>query len=189
MSGEEDPRARAALTQCAALLSELADLERQIDRGLESGQPRPAEQIVAWLEEIEATACALLDNRVTRPSLGWHVRGVAARLLDKPDAAERAFVEGVRMQPFVWWRWTELLHVRFHRDGWAGAEAAARRVVELERRRASAWSSLAIALLGLDGRDEARDAVLRALSLDENDSVAHMLMPELGLPEKNMEGD
>jgi hypothetical protein len=41
----------------------------------------------------------------------------------------------------------------------------------------------------VEWHDEARDAVLRALSLDQNDSVSHMLMPELKLPEKNMEGD
>jgi hypothetical protein len=75
------------LTQCAALLSELADLERQIDQGLACGQPRPAVQIVARLKESEATACALLGIERRDEARGAAARSLA---LDGVDAVAQA---------------------------------------------------------------------------------------------------
>jgi tetratricopeptide (TPR) repeat protein len=103
-----------------------------------------------------------------------------SRLLKKPDAAERAFLEAVRMDPRSKWSWVELTRVRGERGDFAGSEVAARRAVELDERSAAAWANLAMALLMLERRDAARDAAERSLALDGADAVAQAVMRRLG---------
>jgi Flp pilus assembly protein TadD len=99
-----------------------------------------------------------------------------SRLLKKPDAAERAFLEAVRMDPRSKWSWVELTRIRGERGDFGGSEVAARRAVELDERNSAAWANLAMTLLMLERRDEARNAALRALALDDTDAVAKNVM-------------
>ena len=135
-----------------------------------------AARIFTRLCEIERSLDALLDDPVTSCAEAWHAFGQASRLLKKPDAAERAFLEAVRMSPFSKASWLELTRIRGKRGDFAGSEIAARRAVELDGKSAPAWANLAMALLMLGRRDEAGEAARRALAIDEADRVAlHVL--------------
>jgi len=175
-----DARTQAALGQFVLFGRELLTIEREIGSGFRPGDERRAARIFARLKEIEATVATLLGEPFTCVAKGWHVSGMLSRLLKKPDAAERAFLEAVRMDPRSKWSWVELTRVRGERGDFAGSEVAARRAVELDERSAAAWANLAMALLMLERRDAARDAAERSLALDGADAVAQAVMRRLG---------
>jgi tetratricopeptide (TPR) repeat protein len=171
-----DARTQAALGQFVLFGRELVAIEREIGGGFRAGDERRAARIFARLKEIEATVAALLGEPLTCVAKGWHVSGMLSRLLKKPDAAERAFLEAVRMDPRSKWSWVELTRIRGERGDFGGSEVAARRAVELDERNSAAWANLAMTLLMLERRDEARNAALRALALDDTDAVAKNVM-------------
>lgn len=175
-----DARTQAALGQFVLFGRELLAIEREIGGGFRAGDERRAARIFARLKEIEATVAALLGEPLTCVAKGWHVSGMLSRLLKKPDAAERAFLEAVRMDPRSKWSWIELTRIRGERGDFAGSEVAARRAVELDERSAAAWANLAMTLLMLERRDAARDAAARSLALDGADAVAQAVMRRLG---------
>jgi tetratricopeptide (TPR) repeat protein len=167
-----DARVHAARGRAVVFGREIVRLEAEIGTGFRPNEEEMAARIFTRLCEIERSLDALLDDPVTSCAEAWHAFGQASRLLKKPDAAERAFLEAVRMSPFSKVSWLELTRIRGERGDHAGSEAAARRAVELDEKSAPAWSNLAMSLLLLDRRDEARDAATRGLAIDEADPVA-----------------
>lgn len=167
-----DRRKEAALGQIMQFGGELARFDGEIGDGFEEHEREKAARIFVRLCEIERSLDAMLDDPATCCAEGWHAFGMVSRLLKKPDAAERAFLESIRMAPFDQSCWLELTRIRGERGDFAGSEVAARRAVELDGKYAPAWSNLATALLLLDRRDEARDAASRGLSIDQADPVA-----------------
>ncbi|MCX5652650.1 MAG: hypothetical protein NTU45_14875 [Planctomycetota bacterium] len=178
-----DRRREAALGQIMQFGGELARFDGELGDGFEEHEREKAARIFVRLLEIERSLSALLDDPATSFAEGWHAYGLATRLLRKPDAAERAFLESIRLAPFDQSSWLELTRIRGERGNFTGSEVAARRAVELDEKSAPAWSNLAMSLLLLDRRDEARDAAARGLAIDEADPVARNV---LGLLERGV---
>lgn len=171
-----DARVHAARGRAVVSGRELVRLEAEIGAGFQTDEEEKAARIFTRLCEIERSLDALLDDPTTCCAEGWHAFGQVSRLLKKPDAAERAFLEAVRMSPFSKVSWLELTRIRGERGDFAGSEVAARRAVELDGKSAPALANLAMALLMLGRRDEAGEAARRALAIDEADRVAlHVL--------------
>lgn len=167
-----DARVHAARGRAVVFGRELVRLEAEIGAGFRPNEEEKAARIFTRLCEIERSLDALLDDPATCCAEGWHAFGQVSRLLKKPDAAERAFLEAVRLAPFSKVSWRELTRIRGERGDYAGSEVAARRAVELDGKSAPAWANLAMSLILLGRRDEARDAARRALAIDASDPVA-----------------
>ena len=156
--GPSDARVHAARGRAVVFGRELLRLEAEIGPGFRPDEEDKSARIFTRLCEIERSLDALLDDPATSCAEGWHAFGQASRLLKRPDAAERAFLEAVRMSPFSKASWLELTRIRGERGDFAGSEIAARRAVELDGKSAPAWANLAMALLMLGRRDEAGEA-------------------------------
>ena len=178
-----DARVHAARGRAVVFGRELVRIEAEIGAGFRPNEEEKAARIFTRLCEIERSLDGLLDDPATCCAEGWHAFGQVSRLLKKPDAAERAFLEAVRLAPFSKVSWLELTRIRGERGDFAGSEVAARRAVELDGKSAPAWANLAMALLMLGRRDEAREAATRALALDQADPVARHV---LGLLERGI---
>ena len=120
----------------------------------------------------------LLDKiRVLRASFGRghapavHAEGLALRVLERWEEAEKHFRECLRYDPFNGPAWLELTWCLNELGRHHDAEEAARRSVRLMPNVAESWSSLSMTLLCLGRTEEAHEIHENRPDEDPNDPV------------------
>ncbi len=119
---------------------------------------------------------ALLDETATvrrqfdqEGGIGAYLEGYLNRILYRWESGEKSFREYLSTAPFDIKAWLELTWCLSGKGDLADAEVAARRGVKVATRHSGAWANLSGILIQLGKRDEARQALDRALELDPDD--------------------
>ncbi|WP_146647955.1 tetratricopeptide repeat protein [Labilithrix luteola] len=147
-------------------------------------EPKAALEIEAVLRaayqapvvDLEVIAARARGLATTHPA--WHAYfavGIAERRLERWRAARDAFAEALRLSSGSTPAHMEIVGAYVALSNPEAALVHARRACELEGENARSLSVLATALLAAGKRDDARDAIDRALSLDATDEANRAL--------------
>ena len=153
----------------------LANVALQLESDLENARAQRNEaegmRIFGALHDLLKELDEVVDDPARAVPEAWHARGIVTRLLQRPEEAERCFLEAVRNAPFSVDSWLELTRIRGEQGKLAEAEVSARKGVECGKKNARAWANLAAVLIAMGRKDEAREAAGRSLEIDEGDEV------------------
>ena len=144
-------------------------LETLADDARARNDEEKAREVFVELEELLDEVAAIRRRFDQEGGIGAYVEGYVNRVLRRWSTAKECFREYLRTMPFHAEAWLELTWCLSEQDELADAEATARRAVKLAPGLPGAWGNLATVLIQLGDRDEARQALDRALELDPDD--------------------
>ena len=183
-SGTAKDAAEHARQQATAHAVTLANVALQLESELENARAHHNEaegkRIFDALHDLLKELDEVVDDPARAVPEAWHARGIVTRLLQRPEEAERCFLEAVRNAPFALDPWLELTRIRGEQGKLEEAEVAARKGVECGKKSARAWANLAAVLIAMGRKAEARDAAGRSLEIDEGDEVGRRVMRDAG---------
>lgn len=159
----------AAEAQRGRLALEHPQASLEIDAVLRAAYACPPED----LETIAARARTLATAHVTWPA--YFACGIAERRRERWRAAHDAFAEALRVSPGCTPAHMEIVAACVALSDSESAIAHARRACELEGESARTLAVLATALLAAGQRDEAAQAIDKALALDASDEANRAL--------------
>jgi len=183
-NGTAKDAAEHARQQATAHGVTLANVALQLESDLENARAHRDEvegkRIFDALHDLLRELDEVVDDPARAVPEAWHARGIVTRLLQRPEEAERCFLEAVRNAPFSLDSWSELTRIRGEQGKLQEAEVAARKAVECGKKSARAWANLAAVLIAMGRKDEAREAAGRSLEIDEGDEVGRRVRRESG---------
>ena len=159
----------AAEAQRGRLALEDPQVSLEIDSVLRAAYQAP----VLDLETISARARSLAS--ANNAWHAWFALGIAERRRERWRAARDAFAEAIRIAPGCTPAHMEIVAAHVALDDPEPALVHARRACELEGESARTLAVLATALLASGKREEASDAIDRALELDATDEANRAL--------------
>ena len=181
-NGNATDAAEHARQQATAHAVTLANVALQLESDLENARAHRDEaegmRIFDALHDLLKELDEVVDAPAHAVPEAWHARGIVTRLLQRPEEAERCFLEAVRNAPFSLESCLELTRIRGEQGKLEEAEVAARKGVECGKKNARAWANLAAVLIAMGRKDEAREAAGRSLEIDEGDEVGRRVKRE-----------
>jgi tetratricopeptide (TPR) repeat protein len=154
-------------------LEQAADLasENEDEAGVEEAEAK----IIAQVQRVESFL------RVAGPHhlLASYIAGLGYRMARHWDEATRYFLTVLEINPMNGEAWLELTWCLAELGKWEECEMAARKSTIAFPGTSASWGNLAMALNHLGKREEALQAIHRAIELDPNDSRNQAIKSEI----------
>ena len=153
-----------------AIYRRVIDLDSQAHEVRAAADEERAAELFVELEELLDETLAIRKRLDGEGGIGAYVQGFLNRVLCRWEEGERCFREFLRSAPFHKEAWLELTWCLSAQGDLAEAEVAARRAVSVGPDLPGSWGNLAMVLIRQRRRQEARQALDKALELDPNDA-------------------
>jgi len=147
----------------------LWDLEQEADLASAEGRSALVQEIEAKILGQAERAHAFLQVAGHHQGLAAFVAGLGYRMTRRWSQAADHFLCALQGSPRNGEAWLELSWCLAELGRWEECEMAARKSVEIFPDTAASWGNLALAFGKLEKKEEAREAIQRAIQLEPND--------------------
>jgi tetratricopeptide (TPR) repeat protein len=158
----------------------LWDLEQQADVASAEGHRSLVRELEAKILRQANRAHDFFQIAGGQRVLAAFVAGLGYRMVRHWQLATEHFQSVVQLSPINGEAWLELTWCFAELGRWHECEMAARKSVEIFPKTAASWGNLALALVNLHKKEEAREAIRRAIQLDPADPRNRTIELQIG---------